>query len=118
MVPTYTTLAKRVINEKGRPTTTAELMEYVGRHRRLDQDAEKAKIRCDIDLAAGTPGSSASHGRTVAVGGLPGAPFQNRGHPPTFWSAGSPNEIGAKCHCTIQVSEGLKPRREPAPRPE
>ena len=73
MVPTYTTLAKRVINEKGRPTTTAELMEYVGRHRRLDQDAEKAKIDVTSTLSkdAGFVSVPWENGRGWWIAGRP-----------------------------------------------
>ena len=41
---TYTTLADQALDYFKRPITTPELMEFIGKHRVIDEDPEKAKI--------------------------------------------------------------------------
>jgi hypothetical protein len=51
LVPTYTLLAKRAITSAGRPLTTPELMDFIGRNRKLGQDPEKAKVNVTSSLS-------------------------------------------------------------------
>lgn len=49
--PTYTNLATEIIGDKGSPVTTAELIDYVGKHRPLGPDQEKAKVNITSSLS-------------------------------------------------------------------
>lgn len=51
LIPTYTTLARQAIIEADRPITTPELMDYIGRHRKLAAPPEKAKINVTSSLS-------------------------------------------------------------------
>jgi hypothetical protein len=48
---TYTGLARRLIQSNGSPATTPEIIEFIGRNRKLDPNAEKAKINITTSLS-------------------------------------------------------------------
>ena len=48
---TYTRLTALASEEKGKPITTPELMEFIGKNRPLDSDLEKAKINVTSSLS-------------------------------------------------------------------
>ena len=65
---TYTGSARRLIQSKGSPATTPEVVEFIGKNRKLNSDTEKAKINITTSLSK-TPISLASHGPGGGLGG-------------------------------------------------
>ena len=51
MYPTYTTLARMLIEKKGSPVTTPELVAYMRENRPIHSDEEKAKINITSSLS-------------------------------------------------------------------
>src|ERR1700722_19973198 len=51
LVPTYNVLARQAILDVGRPVPTAEIMEFIRRHRKLSADPEKAKVNVTSSLS-------------------------------------------------------------------
>lgn len=49
--PSYTTLAGMALQERGKPIPTPQLMEYIGARRKLDSDAERAKVTVTSTLS-------------------------------------------------------------------
>jgi hypothetical protein len=50
-VPSYTTLTERALKEHERPIATPDLMDFIGQHRKLGNDSEKAKINVISSLS-------------------------------------------------------------------
>jgi hypothetical protein len=50
-VPSYTMLTERALQERGRPIVTPDLMDFIGRHRNLSNDSEKAKVNVTSSLS-------------------------------------------------------------------
>jgi hypothetical protein len=50
-MPSYVSLTMKALNERGRPITTPALMDFIGKHRALGDDPEKAKINVTSTLS-------------------------------------------------------------------
>lgn len=49
--PSYTALTSKVLEERGKPIPTPALMEFIGAHRKLDADYDRAKVTVTSTLS-------------------------------------------------------------------
>lgn len=49
--PSYTALTDAALQEKGKPISTPQLMEFIGARRKLDSDADRAKVTVTSTLS-------------------------------------------------------------------